>query len=208
MSLHPANQSLTVFAALIVFVLPLESHAHEGETHESGAATQPAVVSDIPVGWSGRGDIFEVVVKALPFYPDEQALFTAYVVEGASNKPVAGAKVSASISLGKSSTRAEFAETTASLPGAYTARLRFPDASPHSMLFDISLDSADDLVAVDGVRAQAASAMAASASPARRAGNRIYAAWAVGAGLCVVIVIGSVIVILRRRQKSGGIGGS
>jgi hypothetical protein len=200
MSTHPGNERFIVFAVL-VFLLPLlESRAHEGEAHESGAATQQAAVSDVPVGWSGRGDIFEVVVKALPLFPEEQALLTAYVVEVASNKPVAGARVSASISMGKDSMRAEFAETTGTLPGAYTAKLRFPDVGPYAVLFDVSRGDADDLVAVDGIRAHPGKAMAATASPVWGTVSRLYAASALGAGLCVILMIVTVTVIHRRRR--------
>lgn len=199
MSAHHGNRKFIVVAGLILFLPLLESRAHEGEAHESGAAIQQAAVSDAPVGWSGRGDIFEVVVKALPFLPEEQALLTAYVLEIASNKPVAGAKVSASISLGSDSTRAEFAETTGTLPGAYAAKLRFPDTGSHSVLFDISRGNANDLVAVDGVRAQTSDTMAATALPARRAGSRLYA-WALTAGLCAIVMIGFAIIVFRRRR--------
>ena len=189
--------------AFLLWLSPMAIGAHEGEVHETGAAAQQAGIATEPSGWSGRGDVFEVVVKTSRFDPKQPALLTAYVVEVASNKPIVGAKVSASVSIGKDSVRAEFAETTTTIPGAYTAKFLFPGVGNYSALFEVSRGDTDDLVAVDGIRVQTTTTMVAAAIPPWGTGGILYWKLALGAALFVLVVVVAFTTILRQHRAKG-----
>lgn len=152
---HSRRATPWLAALLLAFgvALPLPAPAHEGEDH---SASQPVTVSapgETLVAASSSGALFEAVLKYRPFVQGQSVDVTLYLVSVETNRPMAGATVSASLSEGDRSTNIAFAPQPGGPVGAYSATLTPATAAPMSWLFDVTAGGDSDLIGVTGFRA-------------------------------------------------------
>jgi hypothetical protein len=148
--------TLLLAALLLAFgaALPFLAPAHEGENHGTPEPVTVAAPGEtLLAASSGSGSLFEAVLKYRPFAPGESVDVTLYLVSAETNRPIAGATLSASLSEGDRSTNVAFAPRAGGPVGAYRATLTPATAAPMSWLFDVTAGGDSDLIGVTGFRA-------------------------------------------------------
>jgi hypothetical protein len=127
--------------------------AHEGEDHGTPGPVGASVPGETLLAVSGGGPLFEAILKYRPFAPGDTVAVTLYLVSMETNRPVAEAMVSASLSEGDRSTNVVFAPRPGGPTGAYSATLIPTTAAPMSWLFDVTANGDADLIGVTGFQA-------------------------------------------------------
>lgn len=179
----PPWRAPALLAALLMTLsamLPLPVPGHQGEDH---GAPEPVVTSPAAgeslLAVSGSGALFDAILKYRPFAQGETAAVTLYLVSGETNRPVAEATVSASLSEGLRSLTVAFTPRSGGPVGAYSASITPTTDAPMSWLFEVTAEDGFDLIGVTGFQARllqadpaggAASPQADWMGPSRRAG--------------------------------------
>ena len=140
---------LLVFSAGLSF----PTFAHEGEDHGAPQPVTVAASGETLLAASGSGSLFEAVLKYRPFAPGETVAVTLYLISAETNRPMADAAISASLSEGDRSTAVAFAPKSGGPVGAYSATLTPATAEPMSWLFDVTAGAESDLIGVTGFQA-------------------------------------------------------
>ncbi len=148
--IHPIVLLLAVMLLAFGAMLPFPAAAHEGEDH---GASEPVVVStatETLIALSGGGSQFDAVLKHRPFAPGETVELALYLVAAETNRPIADAVISASLSQGETSTTVSFTPKPGGPTGAYRAVINPKTAAPMSWLFDVMVGDQLDLIGVTG----------------------------------------------------------
>jgi hypothetical protein len=103
---------------------------------------------------SGNGSLFDAVLKYRPFASGETVALTLYLVSAETNRPMANATVSASLSEGDRSLAVPFTPKPGGPVGAYSATLTPPTTAPMSWLFEVTADGESDLIGVTGFQSR------------------------------------------------------
>jgi hypothetical protein len=151
-----AHRATLPFAALLLVFsagLPFPAFAHEGEDHGAPQPVTVAASGETLLAASGSGSLFEAVLKYRPFTPGETVAVTLYLVSAETNRPLADAAISASLSEGDRSTAIAFAPKSGGPVGAYSATLTPATAEPMSWLLDVTAGTESDLIGVTGFQA-------------------------------------------------------
>ena len=151
--IHRIFSWLTAMLLAFGAMPPLPAAAHDGEDHGAPEPVVAATPTGTLIALSGSGALFDTVLKHRPFAPGETVELTFYLVLAETNRPVADAVISASLSEGKKSTTVSFAPQPGELTGAYRATLTPATAEPMSWLFDVTAGSDSDLIGIAGFQA-------------------------------------------------------
>ena len=141
---------LFAFAAALAFPIP----AHEGEDHGAPEPVTVAASGETLLAVDGVGALFEAVLKHRPFARGETVAVTLYLISAETNRPMAEAAISASLSEGDQTLVVPFTPKPGGPVGAYSATLTPPTAAPMSWLFEVTADGESDLIGVTGFQAR------------------------------------------------------
>lgn len=147
--IHPIELLLAVILLAFGAMLPFSAAAHEGEDH---GAPEPVVVStatETLIALSGGGSQFDAVLKHRPFAPGETVELTLYLVAAETNRPIADAVISASLSEGETSTTVSLAPKPGGPTGAYRALINPKTAA----LMSLTVGDQLDLIGITGFQA-------------------------------------------------------
>ncbi len=150
------HRATVLFAALLFAfgtALPFPIPAHEGEDHGTPEPVTVAASGETLLAVDGVGSRFEAVLKHRPFAPGETVAVTLYLISAATNRPIADAAISASLSEGDRSAAVAFAPKSGGPVGAYSATLTPATAEPMSWLFEVTAGSDSDLIGITGFQA-------------------------------------------------------
>jgi hypothetical protein len=150
---HRATLPFAVLLLVFSAGLSFPAFAHEGEDHGAPQPVTVAASGETLLAASGSGSLFEAVLKYRPFTPGETVAVTLYLVSAETNRPLADAAISASLSEGDRSTAIAFAPKSGGPVGAYSATLTPATAEPMSWLFDVTAGSDSDLIGITGFQA-------------------------------------------------------
>ena len=151
-----AHRTALLFAVLLLVFsagLSFPTFAHEGEDHGAPQPVTVAAPGETLLAACGNGSLFEAILKYRPFAPGETVAVTLYLVSAETNRPVADATVSASLSEGDRSTNVAFAPKPGGSVGAYSATLTPATVEPMSWLFDVTANGDADLIGITGFQA-------------------------------------------------------
>jgi len=149
--------SLTRKAALLLTLSagwPFPALAHEGEDHGTPEPVRVSVPGETLLAVSGNGSLFDAILKYRPFASGETVALTLYLVAAETNRPMANAMVSASLSEGDQTLTVPFTPKPGGPVGAYSATLTPPTAAPMSWLLEVTADGESDLIGVTGFHAR------------------------------------------------------
>lgn len=152
MNNRPTHSVVLLLAAMLLTfgtLLPFPVAAHEGENHGASLSTTAAPAETL-LAVSGSGSLFEAILKYHPFAPDETVVVTLYLVSVKTNRPIADAAISASLSEGERTTTVSFTPEAGGPVGAYSATVVPTTTAPMSWLFDVTADNDADLIGVTG----------------------------------------------------------
>lgn len=187
---HRAILWLAVLLLALGAALPVPAPAHEGEDHGAPEPVTVAASGETLLAASGSGSLFEAVLKHRPFAPGETVAVTLYLVSAETNRPIADAAISASLSEGDRSTAVAFAPKSGGPVGAYSATVTAETAAPMSWLLDVTAGSDSDLIGIAGFQASRPEpASPAGESAPRRDGKTFLglAMWVAGGALSLTI---------------------
>ncbi|MDQ5909191.1 MAG: hypothetical protein QG599_1285 [Pseudomonadota bacterium] len=148
--------SLTCKAALLLTLSAgwsFQALAHEGEDHSTPEPVRVSVPGETQLAVSGNGSLFDAILKYRPFASGETVALTLYLVSAETNRPMAEAAISASLSEGDQTLTVPFTPKPGGPVGAYSATLTPPTAAPMSWLFEVTADGESDLIGVTGFQA-------------------------------------------------------
>ena len=152
----PPHRTILWLAVLLLALgaaLPFPISAHEGEDHGAPEPVTVAASGETLLAASGSGSLFEAVLKYRPFVRGETVAVTLYLVSAETNRPLADATVSATLSEGDRSTAVAFAPKPGGPVGAHSATVTAATAAPMSWLFDVTAGTESDLIGVTGFQA-------------------------------------------------------
>ncbi len=150
---HRAILWLAVMLLALGAAWPVPVPAHEGEDHGAPGSVTVAAPGETLLAASGSGSLFEAILKYRPFVRGETVAVTLYLVSAETNRPLADADVSATLSEGDRSTAVAFATKPGGPVGAYSATVTAATAAPMSWLFDVTAGAESDLIGVTGFQA-------------------------------------------------------
>lgn len=135
---------------LVMLGLGGTAGAHEGDDHGTPAPVVVAAGETLMSAYA-TGTAFDAVMKYKPFAKGEVVDVTVYLVASDTNRPVAGATITASLSAGADSREVVFLPKAGGPVGAYAATVTASSDAPISLLLDVTAGETADLIAVDGL---------------------------------------------------------
>lgn len=197
--------SLTCKAALLLTLSAgwsFPALAHEGEDHSTPEPVTVAASGETLLAVDGNGSLFEAILKYRPFASGETVALTLYLVSAETNRPMAEAAISASLSEGDQTLTVPFTPKPGGPVGAYSATLTPPTAAPMSWLFEVIADGESDLIGITGFQARPPKAHPAVGETALQGNGIAPPRWALlTAGGVLLLIVAFVAGRLTARKE-------